>query len=360
MKQLNGTAAKGKLSPRVSRAKALAGGSEQFIMRSARLGRDFQIVVTLPLGLRLPGQRLPAIYTLDGGYGLAGPVARMLGSANGMAPAMIVAVDYPPGEANRRLTDLSHGQFTYDGQIEGGGGEAFQEFLLDELRAFIESNYPADPDRSILYGHSLGGLFATNVLALRPEAFIAYLIGSPSVWVDPSVLASVAKVAHQGAGRRVFVGVGGSETPRMLEGAANLASLLSAPSSKFVVRSQVFEGQDHMPYYAQMTPLAFAFCLPPKPAPPDRVAAPQPASALTRYVGVYRLADRRRLAIARREDSLLFQLDDQPPEEIFGIAADRFFFRGEDAEITFNDKLSGRTSLTLRVGDLTATAYRIR
>jgi hypothetical protein len=59
-----------------------SGGARQFVLHSARVGRDFLVVVTPPpdasvLDSSLPGQRrsvnqkYPAIYALDAGWGIA-------------------------------------------------------------------------------------------------------------------------------------------------------------------------------------------------------------------------------------------------------------------------------------------------
>jgi predicted alpha/beta superfamily hydrolase len=53
---------------------------------------------------------------------------------------------------------------------------------LDAVRARIAAEYPLDPRRQVLCGHSLGGLFAWYVLLHRPRAFDGYVISSPSVW----------------------------------------------------------------------------------------------------------------------------------------------------------------------------------
>ena len=42
----------------------------------------------------------------------------------------------------------------------------------------------ASTKRSILFGHSLGGLFVAYALLTRPDAFATYLAISPSLWWD--------------------------------------------------------------------------------------------------------------------------------------------------------------------------------
>ena len=75
---------------------------------------------------------------------------------------------------------------------------------------------PVDSSRDILFGHSLGGLFALHVLFTHPEAFKTYLVLSPSIWFNNRVVLSheaefAASVKSGKTYPRVFVAVGGEE-----------------------------------------------------------------------------------------------------------------------------------------------------
>src|SRR5579862_5975582 len=73
-------------------------GAQQFVLHSDRVGHDFLVIVTAPpttsvLDGSLPshqgtaGQTYPAIYALDAGRGIAGPLAQMMAQAQIMSPA---------------------------------------------------------------------------------------------------------------------------------------------------------------------------------------------------------------------------------------------------------------------------------
>ena len=180
--------------------------------RTDRIGRDFTVTVNTPSAtVFLPGQKLPAIYALDSGYGLAGAQGSLLSNTGAMEPAIIVSVGYLPGQALFRNTDLLHNKTTQDKATYGGGGAAFEAFLLEDLRPFIEARFPADPARAVLFGHSFGGLFAANVFADKPEAFFGYVIGSVSAWADPDLIRRVAEAAPKAHGQRIFLSVGEKE-----------------------------------------------------------------------------------------------------------------------------------------------------
>src|SRR3954471_1750265 len=127
----------------VSQGAAVQIGADGFVLQSTRTGRDYRIEVTAPpVNATVPGQKLPAIIALDGGYGVTGPEGRMLVGMAGMEAAYMVAVDYPPNQPNARAVDLTHQPYDQDGRRDGGGGGAFQAFLTDELRPFLEARYP--------------------------------------------------------------------------------------------------------------------------------------------------------------------------------------------------------------------------
>src|ERR1700742_1107357 len=84
-----------------------AGGSRQFLVHSNLVSCDFVVVVSAtPIfgswvsadlksaGSKQPGRKLPAIYALDGGYGIAGSLAQMMTGVGTMSPAYVVSVGY--------------------------------------------------------------------------------------------------------------------------------------------------------------------------------------------------------------------------------------------------------------------------
>jgi predicted alpha/beta superfamily hydrolase len=316
-----------------------AGGARQFAVHSALVARDFVVVVSPPptfgswvsadlkaAGSKQFNQKLPAIYALDAGYGVAGPMAQMMAGVGTMSPAYVVSVGYGEGQASWHNTDLLHRSVTDGGVTYGGGGAKFQAFLTEELRPFLEAKYPLDSTKAILFGHSFGGLFAANVLAESPGAFDGYVIASPSVWMDPQVLAKLANAA-KGNGRHVFVAVGEQEEPRMLDGASQLAALLIAAPSSFKVQRRVFAGEGHISYYPLLIQAAFAWLVPPPGA--DRTAMTLSSEALQRIVGVYELADGRVVTVTLNAAKAFVQVTGMPGQsELLAETAQRFFLPG--------------------------------
>lgn len=330
-------------------------------VHSAIVGRDFVVEVTTPRTPPiLPGQVAPVIYVLDGGYDLAGPAGWLLGAAGTMAPAYIVTVGYPAGASARGIDLLSAPATSPDGIAhKGGGADAFRRFLVDELKPFVEARYPVDSGRSVLFGHSLSGVFTANVLANHPSDFAAYLVASPSVWADPSVVERLRGLQIENSPRRVFVGYGANEEDYMINGARQIIQALSGVRGA-LLQAKAFEGEQHISYYPALPNAAFPFLMPRD----NLMRRPNPielsAARLKRYLGVYELADHRRVTVTEDEDGLVFKVDGRNEAGLLAEAMDRFFIRGVDASIVFEagDGLAKKMEISLN--GATARALRVR
>ena len=293
----------------VTESPPLPPGYARLTVHSDRIGRDFSITVNTPSATPfLPGQKLPVIYALDSGYGLAGPQGALLSNTLVMEPAIIVSVGYLPGQALFRNTDLLHNRLTTDTPVPyGGGGAAVEAVLLEDLKPFIEAKYPADPAKSVLFGHSFGGLFTANVFADKPDAFWGYIIGSASAWADPGLVARVAAAAPKAHGAHIYLTVGekeGSGRPggsnQMTDGYNGLLKALKGQPG-IELKSRLYKGETHLSYYPRLVTDGFPAVLPP-PMPLGTAQARLPAATLAKYVGDYRLADGRLITVSADKD----------------------------------------------------------
>ena len=241
--------------------------THEFAMTSTRTGLKYIVLVSEPLDPLPAGKTFPAVYVTDGNwyFGMATDSVRAQFIGGSMDPTFVVAIAYPDPKFEslgaRREHDLVHKPFSGADGMAGGGGEDFLAFLIEQVRPFVEQRFPIDRTRAVLAGQSLGGLFATNVLLSKPESFYGYLIGSPSMWADPSLMATTRNFTA-GAGRRVYVGVGGGESPRMRSGARNLAEALSAPSTGLSVESSELARHSHMTMQGAWFASGLAYLLP--------------------------------------------------------------------------------------------------
>ncbi len=243
-------------------------------LRARSNGACYEIRVWCPQ-VEQATQRLPVIYVLDGSdfFGtFVDSVARLARrpDATNVTPAMVVAVS-PADTGNdaraRRYADYTPGPPAEEPRpVQAtGGADAFLEFLRDELAPLIEGDFPADPRRRILFGHSLAGFFTLHALATRPDSFETCIAVSPSIWWNEGVLnAGFKRLAPRGQRASIAVGEWEDELPpwqrrrsgarqtmerrarrAMIERAERIAATLACTLGSDRVEFHRFPDEDH-------------------------------------------------------------------------------------------------------------------
>lgn len=190
-------------------------------------GREYRVVVSAPAGPP-PSRGFPVIYVLDGDawFGPAVEIARVR-EYQKLPPTVVVGVGYPGArffDAKRRSFDFTPPGASDADMAEAGialgGADQFLAFLNDTLKPWVRERHRIDPDAQILFGHSLGGLFALHAMFTAPESFDVYLAASPSVRFSNKVVmkreaAFLSKPARTAV--RVLVTAGEFEYPKVPE-----------------------------------------------------------------------------------------------------------------------------------------------
>ena len=135
-----------------------------------------------------------------------------------------------------------------------GHSDKFIAFIEKELQPFIEKNYNASRERTII-GQSLGGLLATEILLKKPALFSRYIIVSPSLWWNNGSLLNETSVLLQdnfAFKTSLYIGVGKegltpSDIPRVMEVDANLLAekIQSSKSKNVKVHFDYLPQEDH-------------------------------------------------------------------------------------------------------------------
>lgn len=173
-------------------------------------------------------RRFPVIYVLDGQNAFDGTTSyggaewnldEVLGALEreGLPPAILVGVDNGLGA---RLKE-----YTYTADPEHGGGEAARHlrFLLEEVEPAVRARYRLDPDRRMLVGSSLGGLFGLWTALRHGGDFEAIAAISPSIWWSNE---SVTRLDRAGPRPRLWVDMGTREGERSVEQLEAMATRL--------------------------------------------------------------------------------------------------------------------------------------
>lgn len=250
-----------------------ASDSETETFRLAGPSGEYDVEVTFPPGYdRARGERLPALYYLDGwrNAALVKGVHRIAmtiapgGGEQPVRPFLLVGVSTVGGEAafqkgrNKDYTPtpyivprgvtLTMGEGTRLDSAGTGGAAAFASFLREAVIPQVEARYPADPSQRALSGHSFGGLFGAWMMEAHPDLFADYLLLSPSLFWDRAFLLDAAFERARARGARVFLGVGDDERGVGITDLAGQAERFAATLESepgLAVTLRVYSGADH-------------------------------------------------------------------------------------------------------------------
>jgi predicted alpha/beta superfamily hydrolase len=282
-------------------------GAVRFDMASKISGRTYRILVFQP-PTPPPPEGYPVMVVTDASltFATAATMSAAFG-LNGGRSALVVGVGYPAADDDYlspfflRTRDLTSPTplsairpqpgMPPPREENFGGSEAFFRFLTEELRPAIAGAYPVDADDQTLYGHSLGGLFALEVLFRHPGAFRSFVASSPSIWWNSRAVleleeAFARRIEAGEATPRVLVTIGAAEqeppaTPppnmtaaeimamlteaRMVDNARELGERLCAlkGTGGYVARFHAFEAEDHMTVVPASISRALVFALRP-------------------------------------------------------------------------------------------------
>lgn len=128
-----------------------------------------------------------------------------------------------------------------------GHSDKFISFLERELKPYVESQFKTTD--KYLFGQSLGGLLATEILLKKPEMFNNYFIISPSLWWDdesllkqaPQLLAKIKDTK-----KFIYVSVGKGEHPVMVKDAEHFFDVLKKANKRnWTLEYKMMETDNH-------------------------------------------------------------------------------------------------------------------
>jgi predicted alpha/beta superfamily hydrolase len=225
---------------------ATIAGTEIRYLNSRHVGDEFKLFIAHPVFPVPTGQKVPVIYALDpnGAFGTVVETARLLQMPGETPNCFVVGIGYRKGALIDTLgirardytptrsaifEDVFQKAMSLPEPVISGGGPAFLRFIREELKPYIEAEFPVDPGNATVTGASFGGLFQTFALLNEPSTFQRYIICSPSLFYDNEIMfrqegAYAAK--HTDLPARIFMTCG------MLENLAGMeASYAKYPPS---------------------------------------------------------------------------------------------------------------------------------
>lgn len=217
-------------------------------MKSKTLNEDRTLNIYLPQGYDKT-KSYPVIYLLDGSMNedfihVTGLV-QFFNQMYSMPEAIVVGIANVDRKRDFTFhTDLKDLQKDYP---TTGHSDKFIAFLEKELKPYVESQFKTTD--KYLFGQSLGGLLATEILLKKPEMFNNYFIISPSLWWDDeSLLKQAPQLLAKSPDTKkfVYVSVGKDEHPVMVKDAAALYETFQKDGKKnWTVEYKMMETDNH-------------------------------------------------------------------------------------------------------------------
>jgi hypothetical protein len=182
-------------------------------------GADYHILVSVPRGPAPPGG-FPVFYVLDGdGWFATAVEMTRIREWGHLTPSIVIGIGYPSGaffDPRRNLDFSPPGSADPDmAPDEQGGADRFLSFLTDVIKPWVRAHYAIDPNRQVLYGHSMGGLFALHTLFTAPQSFDIYIAASPHIGFSNGIVLREAQAFEANPARasvRALITVGGLES----------------------------------------------------------------------------------------------------------------------------------------------------
>lgn len=148
--------------------------------------REYQLIIGLPADFeKSPDKHYPVVFVTDGYWDFL-KINSIKGSLvyDKTVPDFItVGIGYAGEDLDYgqlRCRDLSPVVFPDMGPKTSGQAGEFLDLIEKTIIPLIEREYRADPERRVLAGASMGGLFAIYAMYTKPELFRAYIAATPA------------------------------------------------------------------------------------------------------------------------------------------------------------------------------------
>jgi predicted alpha/beta superfamily hydrolase len=197
---------------------------QEFTIYSATIRDSFVITVQVPEAYFTDSTtHFPSVYMVDANFHfpmLASVVAQY--EKGGLLPPLIlVGIGYKSFQLmdSLRVRDYLYPAALPSDEINAiGGGMKFDEFITQQLIAYIDSNFRTDSTNRSLLGHSFGGYFSLYALLHQLETnrneFKNFVAASPSLWYNKFYLNQITDKLKTRASKDsldIFLSVGGLE-----------------------------------------------------------------------------------------------------------------------------------------------------
>lgn len=226
-------------------------------LHSAIVGDDYTISVALPDGYNKTNASYPVLYVTDANSNFTAALrsVRHMVQTKELPPMIVIGIGYRSDSLARilRLRDMTPDHDPSIRRSHAGRSSFFLRFIREELMPNVRKSYRTSTDAAYA-GMAIGGVFGLYVLFHEPETFQRYLIASPSIWYDSTVIFKYEQDyarTHHDLPACIYISVGGREESeanftRMETNMTKLAGLLDNKHyPNLRIRTHVLEGETH-------------------------------------------------------------------------------------------------------------------
>ncbi len=227
--------------PEVKRVPSLTGDITLIpAFESKVLSNKRRVWVYLPPNYaKEPSRRYPVLYCHDGQNVFDGATSfiankewRIDESAEGLIkagliePIIIVAIANAEMERGNEYLPTS---IKMGSSQVGGKADLYGQFLLQELKLFIDKSYRTKPEgkNTAMLGSSFGGVITYYLGISNPSSFGMLGVISPSVWVNNRELVRRTADLPKKLDLRVWIDMGSREAPSAMKDASDMAAAMT-------------------------------------------------------------------------------------------------------------------------------------
>ena len=141
-------------------------------------------------------------------------------------PLIVVAVECNK-KGNNRLKEYA--PYSWEDPKYGklrGRGKTYMDWMVQELKPFIDENYRTLPDRehTAIAGSSMGGLMSLYAATAYSHVFGKAACLSPSLWTDPEKILKIVRQSDVDSSTTIYMDYGSQE---LANHAANKEALMA-------------------------------------------------------------------------------------------------------------------------------------
>lgn len=237
---------------------------EEFTVHISSLKRSRKVRIFLPNDYENNDKKYPVLYMHDAQNlfrdkdSSVGTSWRILDCIKKSGLELIVVGIDCNGEGTKRFDEFGPWKcekrinegLSIDQSIDlGGEGEQYIDFIVNELKPYIDNKYRTVKDDTAMAGSSCGGLISTYALCRYPSIFKRVAALSNAYWFNQKEIENLAKKCDLTNVKRFYFDVGTKEQTVTFGPDAYLASNISFKNvidkKGFTYRFEIVEGAEH-------------------------------------------------------------------------------------------------------------------